>query len=555
MQLREKFLRGIVRETTNQAVKTLWQCFDLTVREQGHRTALVHGEREITYSALSTSVQAVENALRKLKPVPGERLAIIADKTPEVVIALLAALRVKIVLVLINPVLKTRQIEHILQDSGATTLMCQPHKWEHLLTDGSASNCLERVILIPGLLHTYDTLVTNNSRGKYGNKTDKINTVTVQKWNQFIRDCADTESIASTQPSAEDHALILYTSGSTGKPKGVMLSHANLFHGALSVSTYLDNNQEDRILALMPLSFDYGLSQLTSAMYCGATLVLYDYLIPRGVTDVVSQQRITGVPAVPHLWNQLVKIEWPDVPHLRYITSTGGRLQLSTILLLTEKLPGTAIYSMYGFTEAFRATFLPPKEISQRPESIGKAVPHANIFIVDDDGRELPAGKHGELVQSGPLVSLGYWNDPNGTAAKFRHSEENSGSSELYAWSGDLAYKDEDGYIHFVSRKDDQVKLNGYRSSPSEIETTLAACPWIDGVCVLCIPDLRFGSVAVAFVVLNKPIELAELSQWSKNELPSFMVPGKWIILNELPVTANNKIDKQGLRAKFIKDT
>jgi len=348
-------------------------------------------------------------------------------------------------------------------------------------------------------------------------------------------------------PTGSELAVILYTSGSTGKPKGVMLSHANVFYGARCVSTYLQNSDKDRILALMPLSFDYGLSQLTSAMFSGATLMLYDYVIPRALIDVVVENRITGIPAVPHLWDQMVKIDWPEDHHVRYITNTGGRLQLPTIHKLMQKLPNTKVFSMYGFTEAFRACYLPPEELAVRPTSVGKAVPHAKVLVVDETGKEQAPFQHGELIQSGLIVSQGYWKDPDVTKALIHRREIEGDSGELYAWSGDLAYKDEEGYIYFVSRKDDLVKLNGHRVSPSEIESTLVTCPWISQACVLCVPDKRFGNVAVAFVVVENAVDVSKLSQWCKKMLPMYMVPVHWKLVEKLPLTPNKKIDKASL--------
>jgi len=298
---------------------------------------------------------------------------------------------------------------------------------------------------------------------------------------------------------------------------------------------------------MMPLSFDYGLSQLTSSIVSGAALVLYDYILPRALVNAVTKHRITGIPAVPHVWDQLVKIDCPEVPCLRYITNTGGKLHTPTIELLMHKLPGVALYSMYGFTEAFRASYLSPEELPVRPSSVGKAVPFATVLIVDEAGKEQPPFTHGELIQAGLLVSQGYWNDPAGTAAKIHPRGVGGDSLKPYAWSGDIAYKDDEGYIYFVSRKDDMVKLNGHRTSPSEIESTLVRCPSISQASVLSKPDARFGNVIVAFVVLESPTETKKLTQWCQKMLPPYMVPAQWEFLDEFPLTPNNKVDKEKL--------
>ena len=528
---------------------TLCDSFARAANREGDRPALVHAGDTISYRELYDTVQVLADCMQQLVETRGERIAIIANKTPQTVITLLAALHTSAVMVVINPLLKREQIEHILENSGANTLFCQPDKISDWLKSTSLPTALERVVVMPVSSVAKQTPGLEFSvSGQLSN--DLSRRVDFLRWTELTQEKGFTSKRDSSQlPAAHDIAIILYTSGSTGRPKGVMLSHANLWHGADSVTTYLQNTADDRILALMPLSFDYGLSQLTSSIHAGACLVLHDYVLPKAVVKIVIEQEITGIPAVPHLWAQLARIDWPTAPSLRYLSSTGGRLQVSTIEALTRRFPDALLYSMYGFTEAFRGTYLPPEQLVKRPGSIGKAVPHATVLVVDADGRELPAGETGELIQSGPLVSLGYWNDIKASSAKIRpRGIQHDPSQRLYAWSGDLAYTDEDGFIYFVSRMDDQVKLNGFRASLTEIEKPLLTCPWILDVAVQCVPDQYFGYVAVAFVVLSEPISADVLTEWARQELPAYMVPVKWFTLDALPMTPNNKVDRETLK-------
>lgn len=542
---------NVALNTRKASMDTLWAQFSATVDRHPRKCALVSCRQNILYGELSVHVHAAKIGLSGLQREPGERFAIIAKKTPDIVTAILAALHLRVVLVIINPLLKASQIEHILVDSGATTILCDSFNVKHLFLGKAIPASLKQIVLMPDSPNQQnpatETSALDDTLAQINTTLKNQAAVTLHDWQHLINNPRAAELDIVSTPSSNELAVILYTSGSTGTPKGVMLSHGNLFHGALSVSTYLQNNEHDRILALMPFSFDYGLSQLTTAVLSGASLVLYDYLVPRGVIDIVCRHKITGIPAVPHLWDQLVKVDWPKMKHLRYITSTGGRLQLSTTEKLTEKFPNTHIYSMYGFTEAFRATFLPPNQLTERPGSIGKAVPSSEVLVVGTDGRELKAFEHGELIQSGPLVSQGYWNDPVGTAAKIHQRDVDSPSGKHFAWSGDEAYKDEDGYIYFVSRMDDLVKLNGYRVSPSEIEVALLYCPWVNEASILIVPDERLGNVAVAFVVLTMPVEPGRLTRWCKTKLPAYMVPARWIVLEKLPTTPNKKIDRTAL--------
>jgi acyl-CoA ligase (AMP-forming) (exosortase A-associated) len=281
-----------------------------------------------------------------------------------------------------------------------------------------------------------------------------------------------------------DMAAILYTSGSTGKPKGVVLSHRNMVTGAKSVASYLENRTSDRILAVLPFSFDYGFSQLSTSFVAGACCVLMDYLLPRDVLRAVERKSITGLAAVPPLWVQLAALLWPASvrKHLRYITNSGGAMPGATLAALRAALPDTKVFLMYGLTEAFRSTYLSPDQVERRPDSIGKAIPNAEILVVREDGSRCAPGEPGELVHRGSLVSLGYWNDRQKTAERFRPAPGQDPGlvlTELAVWSGDTVRTDEEGYIYFIGRRDEMIKTSGYRVSPrvEEIVYATASSP------------------------------------------------------------------------------
>src|SRR6185312_7014610 len=267
---------------------------------------------------------------------------------------------------------------------------------------------------------------------------------------------------------------ILYTSGSTGKPKGVMLSHRNMVAGAKSVASYLENGPQDVLLAALPLSFDAGFSQLTTAFHAGARVVLLNYLLPRDVLRALDAERVTGLTGVPPLWIQLSDLEWPAgiAQHLRYIANTGGRMPRETLEKLRARLPRTKPFLMYGLTEAFRSTFLPPEEVDRRPDSIGKAIPNAEILVLRDDGTPCEPDEPGELVHRGALVGMGYWNDAAKTAERYKvlpGREAGFVLPEIAVFSGDTVRRDRDGYLYFIGRRDEMIKTSGYRVSPTEI--------------------------------------------------------------------------------------
>ncbi len=519
-----------------------------------HSTALVDGLESINYQELWVRVNTVADALSSLKLETGDRIAVVASKRINTVGVILGALRIGAIVVPINPVLKPAQVAHILNDSKATLLFAP---------DQALSSLEDGVVLCPsirGIVST-DSNVENKKNEHATIHASVLAATKVDRtvnlfpehltWTAFLEQAVSATKHRK-EPEIDLPACILYTSGSTGQPKGVVLTHANLAYGAASVSQYLGNVANDRILALLPLSFDYGLSQLTSAISVGACTVLFDYFLPRGVIDAITRYKITGLPAVPHVWDQLANLEWPDVPYLRYLTNTGGRMHESTSLKLTRKLPGSRLYLMYGFTEAFRSTYLPPQQLDLRPRSIGKAVPYASVLVVNESGHEVPPDTTGELIHSGPLVTAGYWNDPELTQSKFRpRYPQSQNAGELFAWSGDLVTRDEEGFLYFVSRRDEQVKLRGFRINPMEIEETIARCPPVSQVCVFCVPHPSNTIAAIAVFVSAEHDASIEVESFCRNHLPGYMVPDTLIQRDTLPVTPNNKIDRQQLKQTF----
>ena len=386
-----------------------------------------------------------------------------------------------------------------------------------------------------------------------------VDGMSMAHWSERI----SAAEIAAHRAIDGDMAAILYTSGSTGRPKGVVLSHRNLVAGAASVSQYLENHSGDRILSVLPLSFDYGLNQLTSAFRVGACAVLLNYLFPRDVLRLVEKEKITGLAAVPPLWVQLAQLDWPVGidEHLRYITNSGGAMPTATLAALRSKLPKMKPYLMYGLTEAFRSTYLPPEEVDRRPESMGKAIPNAEIMVVREDGTPCAPGEPGELVHRGVHVALGYWNDPEKTAERFRPAPGQLAGlpiPELAVWSGDTVKMDDEGFLYFVGRRDEMIKTSGYRVSPTEVEEVVYATELVTEVAALGVahPVLGQAVVLVVYGVFPSPQPSSQRGEGvseqlltaCKQQLPAFMVPAQ-IVLREtpLPRNPNGKIDRKAL--------
>jgi acyl-CoA ligase (AMP-forming) (exosortase A-associated) len=367
-------------------------------------------------------------------------------------------------------------------------------------------------------------------------------------------------SKVTSAPVETDVAALFYTSGSTGKPKGVVLSHRNIVVGAQSVAEYLENCHDDRILSLLPLSFDAGFSQLTTAFAVGARVVLLDYLFARDVVRTCEREGITGITGVPPLWMQLVDQEWPSgaSEHVRYIANTGGKMPRETLAGLRSIFRNAKPYLMYGLTEAFRSTFLPPGEADRRPDSIGKAIPNAEILVVRPDGSPCDPDEPGELVHRGPLVSMGYWKDPERTRERFRPTPgQPSGlpQPELAVWSGDTVRRDADGFLYFIARNDDMIKTSGYRVSPTEIEEVAFASGLVHEAAAVGVPDAKLGQViALVAKPQDERASVEPLLAFYKARVPLYMVPTHILWRDTLPRNPNGKIDRR-LLSETIADS
>ena len=358
-------------------------------------------------------------------------------------------------------------------------------------------------------------------------------------------------------------AAILYTSGSTGKPKGVVLSHRNMVAGAKSVASYLENSADDTLLAALPLSFDAGFSQLTTAFHVGARVVLLNYLMPRDVLKALERERVTGLTAVPPLFIQLTQLEWPAgiTEHLRYFANTGGRMPRETLAALRTHLPKTKPYLMYGLTEAFRSTYLPPDEVDRRPDSIGQAIPNAEILVLRDDGSLCAPNEPGELVHRGALVGMGYWNDHEKTSERYKPlppgapgREAGLVLPELAVFSGDTVRRDEEGFLYFIGRRDEMMKTSGYRVSPTEVEEVLYATRLV-GECVAFGVDHDMLGQAIQVIATPADggrLDTAALLAECRKLMPAYMVPAHIDVRDgPLPRNPNGKIDRKALSTEW----
>lgn len=488
--------------------------------------ALSYRQVTVSYAETWRMARATASHLLTLGLGRGDRVAIYLEKRIESVVAMFGVSAAQGVFVPINHVLKPSQVRHILVDSGSRVLITSTDRLSQL------------VPVLPGTAVT-DVIVVG------GAGPEPAGSWRVHPWDEERKPAErDRSPVIDVDPAA-----ILYTSGSTGKPKGVVLSHRNLIAGAESVSSYLANTSDDVILSILPLSFDAGLSQVTTAFSAGAHCVLMNYLLPSDVPKLCERYGVTGITCVPPLWLQLAGVDWPDAAarRLRYWANTGGRMPRSTLDRLRSIFSEADPYLMYGLTEAFRSTFLDPSEVDRRPTSIGKAIPNAEVLVLRPDGSPCEPGEEGELVHRGALVALGYWNDPVRTAERFRplhRTGQEWRSAETAVWSGDTVVADDDGFLYFVGRRDAMIKTSGYRVSPSEIEDAAYGTGLVRDAVAIGVDDESLGQrIVLVASPTSAGLDPAALTAALKQVLPLYMVPSRIHLRDELHRSPNGKYD------------
>src|SRR5471032_36740 len=496
-------------------------------------------ETLLSYAALARRVRDCASALLSLGLRRAERVAVYLEKCPEEGTAMFGTAAAGGVFVPVNPLLKPQQVAYILADCNVSVLVTSRERLAQLAPALAACPDLRTIVVT-------------------GNQLDEppASALPQVAWTSLLAAGADIP-MAPHAVIDTDMSAILYTSGSTGRPKGVVLSHRNMVTGALSVASYLRNTPEDRILCVLPFSFDYGLSQLTTAFASGACAVLMNYLLLRDIIELVERERITGLAAVPPLWIQLAQLSWQGAGHLRYINNSGGAMPTHTVRTLRAALPRTQIYLMYGLTEAFRSTYLAPDQLARRPDSIGRAIPNAEVLVLRPDGSPCAADEPGELVHRGALVAMGYWNDPARTAERFRPLPPRAAGlplAELAVWSGDTVRRDAEGYLYFIGRSDEMIKTSGYRVSPTEVEQAVYASGLVGEAAALGVPHPVLGAAIALLVTAAPGMELNRdaLLAACRLRLPSYMVPAYIVIRGDcLPRNPNGKIDRPLLAAEL----
>ncbi|MDI6804148.1 MAG: AMP-binding protein [Bacteroidota bacterium] len=485
------------------------------------KVVLIENNEKVTYSELQDKVNKFASFISNKGLKKGDRIAIYLPRSIDAVVALFATWLNGCIGVIINDVLKKQQVNYIIDHSGASLIISNEKMFSSLEATSLTKEAVVRI----------DQKFTESGNVNY------------------------------PKVIGSDVALIIYTSGSTGMPKGVILSHTNLISGAYIISDYLKLNHNDIILSLLPFSFDYGLNQLLTVVLVEGTLVIQNSVFPADICKTLLTENITGMAGVPLLWQQLAHDRSPFIkkqfPSLRYITNSGGRMPESLTRLFRKCHPRVQIYLMYGLTEAFRSTYLPPTEVDVRPTSMGRAIPNVEILLLNENREKCKAGEVGEVVHRGACVALGYWRDDKNTAERFGYLDlpEHGGVyKERVVFSGDYAKMDEEGYLYYVGRKDQMIKSHSVRVSPEEIEAFLFASDMLAHVVVFAVPKNEIEQSIIAAIMPRDPstFNSNKLLAYCKTEMPDYMIPSDIWLINSVPQTSTGKPDRVKLKELYL---
>jgi acyl-CoA ligase (AMP-forming) (exosortase A-associated) len=516
----------------------IWHMLRESARRQPQKEALVHGGERLSYADVAERVEHLAIGLTAAGLGRGDRMGIFLEASVAQAVSIFAVSQADGVFVPINGQLFPGQVAHIAKDCRMKGLITTAAKFSALAEFIPQIPSLEFIVFV-------------------GSETTPEISLPAYRLEELCS--RSTPRDRSESSISKDLAAILYTSGSTGKPKGVMLSHANVMAGSTIVSTYLEIGSSDRILAVLPFSFDAGLNQLMTAFQQGATVVLINFVFAREIVQNLLKERITGLAGVPTLWSLLAQpnstLQKQPLPDLRYITNTGGAMPQAVLAVLRKALSTTQVFLMYGLTEAFRSTYLPPAEVDIRPTSMGKAIPDTEILVINDQGQLCKPGEIGELVHRGPTVSMGYWGRPEDTQNALRPNPllpPELGDCERVCYSGDLVKLDEQGFLYYVGRRDTMIKCSGFRISPTEVEEVLFQSGELRQAAVIGIPDDALGQTIKAFVVPRdgQAVNPDDLMAYCGEKMPRYMVPRAVEVLNELPKTTSGKVDYPALRRR-----
>jgi len=521
------------------SVNSIRNLLEIAAQSEPDKIGLMHGSEILTYAELIEKVDQIAHYLSTLGLKKGSRIGIYSNKRVEQVIAILAVLSTEYVFVPITRLLKPEQIRHIIDDCGISCLITDKIKIENI-----------KAIDFEGKIISYEASPQSD--------------VSFEE----IYKCYTSEVVSTIK--GHDNAVITYSFGSSGNPRGIVIDHRALTDGARIVSKYLNIGKEDVVSGILSFNLDYGLNQIFTTLYKKATLAIHKFVLPADFFAHLIDENITVLPLMPIHITQMFDEDPHRIPQpahfkkLRAITSSGGNITPLMVKNITRHFPDAKFYSMHGLTEAFRSAYLDPSQIHIRPNSIGKAIPDVEIYIINEEGEACKPREVGELIHRGACIYKGYWNAPNETEKRFKSihildkllEPEGQLTDEIVIASGDYVYADEEGYIYFVSRKDDMIKTQGFRVSPHEIERVVYNnIEEITTCAVFSVPNEQIEEEIVMVYGSKNELAKNEILFELKKHLPNYMLPAQIVYKKSMPLKSlhEKEIDKAVLRREFLR--
>lgn len=489
----------------------LWQVFQNTVRRVPERAAIIKGDTQYTYSQWARRANDFRRAYLAAGVGSGDRVLLWMENSFDIAAALTAAWGNDAIPVLMDSGSRQPQLYHALETVNPAVIVFE--------------NSIPRIP--PG-----------------------SNSILIQS--DQVPACCDDVALPLPRALPTDPASVVFTSGSTGKPKGVIQSHANLYRGCLAVSNYLRLRDVDSLLCPVPWSFDYGYGQLLTSIICGISHILPSVQNPFGICEAIEQHSPSVLAGTPSLYAYLMSgmspVQSTNLSSLRLLTNTGGTLHQRTLSVLQDAFGNAELVLNYGLTETYRSCYLPPRFLKERPGSIGFSIPGVDIIVVREDGSLASPHEEGEIVHRGDYVFMGYWRNPEATALAIRTDPllpkaVSHGARSLF--TGDIGYYDDEGFLYFVGRRDQQLKSMGVRVSPGEVEEILCSSGLVEQAAVFGIQHDMLGHEVWA-AIMPKPDDdftQRDLEKYARAAMSQYMLPRRYLILEEMPRTTSGKVN------------
>ena len=489
--------------------------------------AVVHGKSRFSYSEIEEDSNRVANWLLWLGLKRGGRIALLLRNSVEYIISYYGVLKAGGIVVPLNTGLSADETIEILVDCSADVLITESH----------FSKIVEQILSEPSVTCNTTTII-----GKWHKLKQKDNMQHYHFEDILSNHSADRPNLPIID---QDLSSIIYTSGSTGKPKGATLSHLNIVANTRSIVSYLELTENDRCMVVLPLYYVYGKSLLNTHFAASGTVIIDNrFVFPNAVLKTMAEEKATGLAGVPSTYTILVNksaMAKTDFPDLRYLTQAGGHMPAVIKERLIDIFPDKPIFIMYGATEASaRLSYLDPKELLEKLNSIGKAIPNVELTILRKDTAEADIEEDGEIAARGANIMKGYWNDPEETKKVLKNG---------WYYTGDIGKKDSDGFFFITGRKRDMIKVGTHKISAIEVEEILYRHPEVQEAAVIGVPDEVLGESLKAVIVkkANASLELREIIQFCKEELPIYKIPSEIVFIKSLPKNETGKILKQKL--------